>query len=205
LGILCCPSIIIDLVQEGRVELPLGVDRCGRLPSLSASGTVFFTSFVWQGSSRCRDPAPLISRWRKSQNGRLDFFTWSWWLRWHRGVDFSFVTVPGFVCVLVVVGFGVVVVAVVFENWNEVFEAETLLIVFVVVEISVSNHVVENAGLRRIDVMSSLWILRVFIWIAVRCAHLQWPSNSQFPWRHFLRNFFRVIQYAVKVARQNDI
>jgi hypothetical protein len=206
LGILCCPSIIIDLVQEGRVELSLCVNRCGRLPSLSANGTVtFFTSFVWQRSSRCRDPAPLISRWRKSQNGRLDFFTGSRWLRWHRGVDFSFVTVSGVVRVSVVVGLGVVVVTVVFENWYEVFEAETLLIVFVVVEISVSNHVVENAGLRRINVMSSFWIFRVFIWVAVRCAHLQWPSNSQFPWRHFLRNFFRVIQYAVKVARQNDI
>ncbi len=88
MGILCCPSIIIDLVQEGRVEFSLCVDRCGRLPSLSANGTVtFLTSFVWQRSPRCRDPAPLISRWRKSQNGRLDFFTGSRWLRWHRGVD----------------------------------------------------------------------------------------------------------------------
>jgi hypothetical protein len=143
------------------------------LPSLSANGTLFFSSCVWQGLSRCRDPVPLISLWRKSQNGRLVIFTLSGWLRWHLGTGFSFVMVPGVGFVSVVSGFEVVVVAVIFEDWYEVFEAETLLIVIVVVKVSVSNHVVENAGLRWIDVMSSLWIIRIFIWVAVRRAHLQ--------------------------------
>ena len=71
------------------------------------------------------------------------------WADKNLGIGFSFVTVPGVGLVSVVGGFEVVVVAVVFENWYEVFEAETLLIIFVVVKISVSNHVVENAGLRR--------------------------------------------------------
>jgi hypothetical protein len=144
LGILCCPSIIIDLVQEGRVELSLGVDRCWRFPSLSASGTVFFTSFVWQGSSRCRDPAPLISRWRKSQNGRLDLFTWSWWLRWHRGIDFSFVTVSGVGLVTTERGLEVVLFFVVFEDGNEVVEIKVLRFgVVEVIEETVSNDLVK--------------------------------------------------------------
>jgi hypothetical protein len=143
LGILCCPSIIIDLVQEGRVELSLGVDRCWRFPSLSASGTFFFTSFVWQGSSRCRDPAPLISRWRKSQNGRLDFFTLSW-LRWHWGVVFSFVSVFGVGLVTTERGLEVVFFFVVFEDGNEVVEIKVLRFgVVEVIEETVSNDLVK--------------------------------------------------------------
>jgi hypothetical protein len=145
LGILCCPSIIIDLVQEGRVELSLCVDRCGRLPSLSANGTVtFFTSFVWQRSPRCRDPAPLISRWRKSQNGRLDFFTLSWWLRWHWGVVFSFVSVFGVGLVTTERGLEVVLVFVVFEDGDKVVEIKVLMFgVVEVIENSVSDDVVK--------------------------------------------------------------
>jgi hypothetical protein len=143
LGILCCPSIIIDLVQEGRVELSLGVDRCWRFPSLSASGTFFLFSFVWQGSSRCRDPAPLISRWRKSQNGRLDFFTLSW-LRWHWGVVFSFVSVFGVGLVTTERGLEVVLFFVVFEDGNEVVEIKVLRFgVVEVIEETVSNDLVK--------------------------------------------------------------
>ena len=153
MGILCCPSIIIDLVQEGRVELSLGVDRCWRLPSLSANGTFFFTSFVRQRSSRCRDPAPLISLWRKSQNGRLDFFTLSWWLRWHWGVVFSFVSVFGVGLVTTERGLEVVLVFVVFEDGDKVVEVEELLSVVVlvgVIENSVANDILKRTGLSNV-------------------------------------------------------
>jgi hypothetical protein len=103
-------------------------------------------------------------------------------LRWPLGTGFSFVTIPGVGFVSVVGGFEVVVVTVVFEDGYEIFEAETLLIVFVVVKVSVSNHVVKDAGLRWINVIISFWIIRVFIWFAVRRAHSRWPSDPQFPW-----------------------
>ncbi len=77
------------------------------------------------------------------------------------GTGFSFIVVACVGFVSVVGSFEVVVVTVVFEDGYEIFEAETLLIVSVVVKVSVSNHVVKDAGLRWINVMISLWIIRV--------------------------------------------
>jgi hypothetical protein len=117
------------------------------LPSLSTNCTFLFSSLVRKGSTRCRDPAPLISLWRKSQNGRLVVLTLSGWLRWHLGIGFSFVVIACVGFVSVVGGREVVVVTVVFEDRHEIFEAESLLIVFVVVvKVSVSNHVIKMPG-----------------------------------------------------------
>ena len=147
LGSLCCPSIVIDLVQEGRVKLPLCVDRCRSLPGLPTNGALFWVSLSWERSARRRDPTPLINRWRKSQNGSLIFFALissGLWLRWHLGVSFSFVSVVGVGLVTTERGLEVVLFFVVFEDGDKVVEIKVLMFgVVEVIENSVSDDVVK--------------------------------------------------------------
>ena len=156
LGSLCCPSIVIDLVQEGRVKLPLCVDRCRGPPSLSTNGALFRISLSWERSARRRDPTPLINRWRKSQNGSLIFFpliSGGLWLRWHLGVSFSFVSVVGVGFVTTERSLKVVSFVVFFEDGDKVVEVEELLSVVVlvgVIENSVANDILKRTGLSNV-------------------------------------------------------
>ncbi len=156
LGSLCSPSIVIDLVQEGRVKFPLCVDRCRGLPSFSTNGALFRISFFWERSARCRDPTPLIKRWRKSQNGSLVFFALisGWlWLRWHLGVSFSFVSVVGVGLVTTERSLKVVSFVVFLEDGDKVVEVEELLSVVVlvgVIENSVANDILKRTGLSNV-------------------------------------------------------
>jgi hypothetical protein len=45
-------GIAVDLVQQGRVELSLRVDRCRGLPDLSTDGTFLLFSFSREWSTR---------------------------------------------------------------------------------------------------------------------------------------------------------
>jgi hypothetical protein len=149
LGDLGRSGVAVNLVQQGRVKFSLRVDRCGGLPDLTTDGTLFFFSLSREWSTQRRDPTPLINRWRKSQNGRLIFLalvSGGLWLRWHRGVSFSFVSIVSIGLVTTECSLEVVIFFILLEDGYEIFKAETLLIVFVVVEVSVSNHVVEDAG-----------------------------------------------------------
>jgi hypothetical protein len=156
LGSLCCPSIVIDFVQEGRVKLPLCVDRCRGPPSLSTNGALFRISLSWERSARRRDPTPLINRWRKSQNGSLIFFpliSGGLWLRWHLGVSFSFVSVVGVGLVTTERSLKVVSFVVFFEDGDKVVEVEELLSVVVlvgVIENSVANDILKRTGLSNV-------------------------------------------------------
>ena len=156
LGSLCCPSIVIDLVQEGRVKLPLCVDRCRSSPGLPTNGALFRVSLSWERSARRRDPTPLINRWRKSQNGSLIFFALissGLWLRWHLGVSFSFVSVVGVGLVTTERSLKVVFLVVFFEDGDKVVEVEELLSVVVlvgVIENSVANDILKRTGLSNV-------------------------------------------------------
>ena len=162
LGSLCCPSIVIDLVQEGRVKLPLCVDRCRSLPGLPTNGALFWVSLSWERSARRRDPTPLINRWRKSQNGSLIFFpliSGGLWLRWHLGVSFSFVSVVGVGLVTTERSLKVVLLVFFFEDGDKVVEIEELLSVVVlvgVIENAVANDILKRTGLSNVKRLTVL-------------------------------------------------
>jgi hypothetical protein len=145
-------GVAVNLVQQGRVELPLCVDRCRGLPDLSTDGTFLLFSLSREWSTQRRDPTPLINRWRKSQNGRLIFLalvSGGLWLRWHRGVSFSFVSVVSVGLLTTERSLEVVLFFVFFEDGDEIVKVEVLVSVVLVgvIKNSVSDNMVKGTGL----------------------------------------------------------
>jgi hypothetical protein len=150
LGDLGCLSVAINFIQQGRVEFPLGVERCRGLPDLSSDCAFLLLSFSWEWSTRCRDPMPLISRWRKSENGRLIFLTLVSCGLWDRGVVFSVVSIIGVGLVTAESSLEVIFFFVFFENGDEVVKAKVLVSVFtlgVIIENPISENVFEGTRL----------------------------------------------------------
>ncbi len=153
LGDLCRSGITVNFIQQGRVEFSLCIDRCQGLPDLSTDCALLLFSLSWERSTRHCDPTPLISRWRKSENGRLIFLTLiacGLWLRWHRGVAFSFVSVISVGLVTTECSLKVVFFFVFFKDGDEIVKAEVLVSVVtlvVIIENPVSNNVIEGTGL----------------------------------------------------------
>ncbi len=97
-----------------------------------------------------RDPMPLIKRWRKSQNGRLIFLTLisgGLWLRWHRGVSFSFVSVVSVGLVKTECSLEVVLFFVFFEDGDEIVKVLVSVVLVGVIENSVSDNMVNGTRL----------------------------------------------------------
>jgi hypothetical protein len=149
LGDLCRSGITVDFVQQGS----LCVDRCRGLTDLSTDCALLLFSLSWERSMWRCDPTPLISQWRKSENRRLIFLTLiscGLWLRWHRGVTFSFVSVVSIGLVTTECSLEVVFFFIFFKDGDEIVKAKVLVsvvILVVFIENPVSDNVIEGTGL----------------------------------------------------------
>ena len=95
---------------------------------------------------------PLISRWRKLEKGRLIFLmliSCGLWLRWHRGVALSFISVIRVGLVTTECSLEVVLFFIFFEDGDEVVKVEVLVSVVLVgiIKNSVSDNMVKGTGL----------------------------------------------------------